>query len=189
MDLVLQGVNISQLVRGVTLVSLNLWRDGTPYACEGFVTESSQGGRATILNGEFINPIGGPKVGDEVSRAGQAGEKWVIVNVNGVEQVSYECDLARGLVDGAPRFAPVPMAVAAFSSYVLLSVVPPAVLQRGHRLKVDWHGPTSGSTYSSRGAVQVVGLRPASDYELSLIEFDVNGNPSEPARFTARTTS
>ena len=192
MDLVLQGTNISQAIRGIKLLSLNLWRDGTPHACEGFVTESSAGGRATLLNGAFINPIGGPKVGDELSKAGEAREKWVIVNVNGVEQVSYDCDLARGLADGPAGYAPVAMAVAAFRSYVLLTVdtaVSPAGLRRGHRLKVDWQGPTSGSTFSERGAITVSNLMPNSDYAMTVQEFDADGNPSEVARFRARTTS
>ena len=160
MDLVIDGVNLTQAVhRAFTgrLQSLNLWREGSAFAVDGVVTETSTGGRATLIHGEFM-PGDGPKVGDELSLAGEAGDKWVIVNVSSTPMVSYDCDLARGLADGPAGYAPVAMAVAAFRTYVLLTVdtaVSPAGLRRGHRLRVAWTGPTTGSVFSERGAITV----------------------------------
>lgn len=189
-DLVLSGTNVSSAVRSAfkgRLQAVSVWRDGSPHPCDGFVETSTGGGRATVVPPRPF-PLEQPMAGDELTVGGDP-RRWRILNVSGVPGVSWTCDLARGLEDAASSFQPVELAVAAFSTYVQLTVLPPAVLARGHRLFITWRGPTSGSLYSTRGIIQVPGLSPSSAYEFTAQEFDANGRPSEVARFNAETTS
>ena len=190
-DTILGSTNVSKLVQGAfqdRLQKLNVWRDGVPRACDGFIQTSTVGGRATIIHSEFLDQIEQPMAGDEITLAGDT-RRWRILSVNGVPGTAWTADLARGLKAGEDSYAPVEMSVASFSTYVLLTVLPSNPLQRGHFLLVEWSGATQGSLYTSRGIVQVMGLLPESAYTFKLTEFDGDGTPSTTQEFTARTTS
>ena len=189
-DLILDGRNLSRLVQNALRGKLqqgSVWRDGRAYATDVFVQTSTTGGRATIIHQPALDAINQPMAGDELTVQGD-DRRWRILNTAGVPGVQYEADLARGLAEGDEGYAPVEVAIAAFPTYVQLTVLPPAVLARGHRLLIEWDGPSQGSLYSSRGIVQVSGLLPASDYQFKLTEFNGSGEPSTTQQFTARTT-
>lgn len=190
-DLVIDGVNVSKQVQSAfrgKLQQCNVWRDGVPRACDGVIQTSTVGGRATLIHSEFLDQIEQPRAGDELTVHGD-NRRWRILSVSGTPGVSWVADVARGLKAGDDSYAPVPLAIAAFSTSVTLTVVPPAVLQRGHFLLIEWDGPSQGSLYTSRGAVSIAGLLPDSSYTMRETEFDGDGTPSTTQEFTARTTS
>ena len=189
-DLVISGTNVSRALRTATagrLQTLSIWRDGRAYATDGFVETSTGGGRATIIHQPALDAIEQPMAGDELTVQGD-DRRWRILSVSGVPGTSWQADLARGLAEGDAGYAPIEMAVAAFDTFVQLTVVPPAVLARGHRLLIEWDGPSQGSLYTSRGIVQITGLTPGSRYVFRLTEFNGSGEPSTTQAFAANTT-
>lgn len=189
-DTILGNINLSKLVQGATkgrLQTVSVWRDGVAHPTDGALQTSTVGGRATIIHQPILDRIEQPMAGDEFTVQGDQ-RRWRILSVSGVPGTAWEADLARGLKAGQDSYAPVEMSVASFSTYVLLTVLPPAVLARGHILLIEWDGPTQGSLYTSRGIVQVMGLLPESSYTFKLTEFTGDGEPSTTQEFTARTT-
>ena len=187
-DLTLSGLNVSRAVRSAfkgRLQDMTVWRGGVAYPTDGFIETSTGGGRATIIQTAVLDAIGRPVAGDEVSVAGD-DRRWRVLSVSGVPGVSWTAELARGLEDAPESFQPVELAVAAFDTYVSLQAL--TGLPRGHRMEIQWEGPTSGTLFTSRGIVLVQNLTPNSDYIMTQIEYDADGRPSEPQRFTARTT-
>ena len=190
MPLVLDGVDVSSEVYSALKGKLTpcvVEDGGIEYPTEGSLGTSTGGARATILHQPTWPVHGIPSAGMTIKFRGD-DRTWRILNVSSTPETSHALDLARGLEPGRARFAPVELAVAAFGTYVQLTVVPPAVLARGHRLKLDWMGPTSGSGFYERGIVQITGLTPSSEYAFSEQEFDADGNPSQVVNFAVRTT-